>query len=212
VFVVFHCRFTCGELTFAEAYRKTGRIFCVTLSSTTKKAPPVLLNYLTAPDVTIASAVIASAAVPGFVQPVRLQYSKCSIHSNGQGPNARVQPLCHLLYRGKTVHLKHSNIIICPFGSTEDSKGVVKSQAGETYFDGSIEQDIPVAGLAEMFNCQFFIACQCNPHVVPFFFNRFVAMNGWIDRCLRWRPAEYAAAKSLYVPFSISSCSTAKEE
>ena len=63
-------------MTFVEAYRKTGRIFCVTLSSTTKKAPPVLLNYLTAPDVTIASAVIASAAVPGFVPPVRLQYSE----------------------------------------------------------------------------------------------------------------------------------------
>ena len=69
-------RFTCGDMTFVEAYRKTGRIFCVTLSSTTKKAPPVLLNYLTAPDVTIASAVIASAAVPGFVPPVRLQYSE----------------------------------------------------------------------------------------------------------------------------------------
>jgi len=69
-------RFTCGDMTFAEAYRKTGRIFCVTLSSTTKKAPPVLINYLTAPDVTIASAVIASAAVPGFVPPVRLQYSE----------------------------------------------------------------------------------------------------------------------------------------
>ena len=32
----------------------------------------------------------------------------------------------------------------------EDASGVVHSQAGETYFDGSIEQDIPVAGLAEM--------------------------------------------------------------
>lgn len=72
-------RFTCGQLTFAEAYRKTGRIFCVTLSSTTKKAPPVLLNYLTTPNVTIASAVIASAAVPGFVPPVRLQYSTSNV-------------------------------------------------------------------------------------------------------------------------------------
>jgi NTE family protein len=66
-------------MTFAEAYRKTGRIFCVTLSSTTKKAPPVLLNYMTAPNVTIASAVVASAAVPGFIPPVRLQYSKLAL-------------------------------------------------------------------------------------------------------------------------------------
>lgn len=69
-------RFTCGQMTFAEAYKKTGRIFCVTLSSTTEKAPPVLLNYLTTPHVTVASAVVASAAVPGFIPPVTLQYSK----------------------------------------------------------------------------------------------------------------------------------------
>lgn len=69
--------FTCGQTTFLEAYKKTGRVFCVALSSTTKKAPPVLLNYLTAPNVTVASAVVASAAVPGFISPVRLQCSKC---------------------------------------------------------------------------------------------------------------------------------------
>lgn len=56
-----------NDLTFEEAYKKTGRIYCITLASTTKKAPPVLINYITAPNVTIASAVVASAAVPGFI-------------------------------------------------------------------------------------------------------------------------------------------------
>ncbi|KAL7436719.1 hypothetical protein ACHAXH_007375 [Discostella pseudostelligera] len=65
--------FTCGDLTFEEAYKKTGRIFCVTLSATSKKAPPVLINYITAPTVVIASAVVASAAVPGFVDAMRLK-------------------------------------------------------------------------------------------------------------------------------------------
>jgi hypothetical protein len=65
--------FTRGQTTFLEAYRRTGRIFCITLSSTSNKSPPVLLNYMTAPNVTIASAVVASAAVPGFIDPVRLQ-------------------------------------------------------------------------------------------------------------------------------------------
>ena len=55
------CRFCCGDMTFEEAYKKTGRVLCITLSSTTKKAPPVLVNYITAPHVTIASAIIASA-------------------------------------------------------------------------------------------------------------------------------------------------------
>lgn len=58
---VFDFRFTCGDMTFEEAYQKTGRILCITLSSTTKKAPPILVNYITAPNVTVASAVIASA-------------------------------------------------------------------------------------------------------------------------------------------------------
>lgn len=47
-------------------------MFCITLSSTTKKAPPVLLNYLSAPNVVLASAVVASAGVPGFVKPVKV--------------------------------------------------------------------------------------------------------------------------------------------
>jgi predicted acylesterase/phospholipase RssA len=53
--------FTLGDMTFEEGYKKTGRILCITLSATTKKAPPILVNYITAPNVTIASAVVASA-------------------------------------------------------------------------------------------------------------------------------------------------------
>lgn len=60
-------------MTFEEAYKKTGRVLCITLSATTKKAPPVLINYITAPNVVIGSAVLASAAVPGFIDAMRLQ-------------------------------------------------------------------------------------------------------------------------------------------
>jgi len=132
--------FTSGDMTFEEAYRKTGRILCITLSAKTKKAPPVLLNYISAPNVVIASAVIASAAVPGFIQPVRLEV---------KGPDGTIS------YQG---------------------------DADELYWDGSIEQDIPTSGLAEMLNCQFFIAAQCNPHIVPFFYN----CKGGVGRPSRW--------------------------
>lgn len=64
---------SCGDMTFEEAYQKTGRILCITLSATTKKAPPVLLNHISAPNVVIASAVVATAAVPGFIPPARLE-------------------------------------------------------------------------------------------------------------------------------------------
>lgn len=155
--------FTRGDTTFLEAYRRTGKIFCITLSSTTKKGPPVLLNYLSAPNVTIASAVIASAAVPGFISPVRLM--------------------------------------------VKDDDGVVRNQGGpkdQAFWDGSIQQDMPIKGLAEMLNCQvsgggtvcstrivgllltnvvqFFVSSQANPHLVPFFFNA----KGGVGAPSRW--------------------------
>lgn len=133
--------FTLGDMTFEEAHKKTGRIFCITLSATTKKAPPVLLNYISAPNVVIASAIIATAAVPGFVPPVRLR-------------------------------VKDADGTVRPQGKDSD----------ELYWDGSIEQDIPTAGLAEMLNCHFFVAAQCNPHIVPFFYNA----KGAVGMPMRW--------------------------
>lgn len=51
----------------------------------TKKAPPVLLNYISAPNVVIASAVVASAAVPGFIEPVRLEVKDADGNITPQG-------------------------------------------------------------------------------------------------------------------------------
>ncbi|CAF1121107.1 unnamed protein product [Adineta ricciae] len=59
-------------LTFKEAYEKTGRILNITATSARKHSPPLCLNYLSTPNVTIASAVLASAAVPGLIHPVHL--------------------------------------------------------------------------------------------------------------------------------------------
>jgi predicted acylesterase/phospholipase RssA len=70
----------------------------------------------------------------------------------------------------------------------KDADGTIRSAGEETYFDGSIEHDIPIAGLSEMLNCQFFIACQANPHVVPFFFDS----KGAVGRPSRWSSGEQA--------------------
>jgi len=134
--------FTCGDMTFEEAYQKTGRILCVSLSATSKKTPPILINYINAPNVTIASAAVASAAVPGFIEPQKLQ--------------------------------------------CKDPDGTIRSAGPETYYDGSIRHDIPTEGLSEMLNCHFFVACQCNPHIVPFFFNA----KGGVGQPIRWSGGE----------------------
>jgi predicted acylesterase/phospholipase RssA len=86
-----------SDLTFEEAFQKTGthaphthhrtraphtltphahtpgRILNITVTSRVKFGPPLLLNHLSTPHVTIASAVVASAAVPTFVHPVQLR-------------------------------------------------------------------------------------------------------------------------------------------
>ncbi|CAG8495350.1 5613_t:CDS:2 [Ambispora leptoticha] len=64
--------FTRGGLTFREAYERTGRILNISVIPYDPHSPPKLLNYVTAPDCVIWSAVIASAAVPGILNPVVL--------------------------------------------------------------------------------------------------------------------------------------------
>jgi TAG lipase/steryl ester hydrolase/phospholipase A2/LPA acyltransferase len=39
---------------------------------------------------------------------------------------------------------------------------------GLTWQDGSLEFDLPMAKLSEMFNVNHFIVSQVNPHVIPF--------------------------------------------
>ena len=68
-----HCSwFTRGSMTFREAYERTGRILNVTCVPSDPHSPTILCNYLTAPNCVIWSAVLASAAVPGILNPVVL--------------------------------------------------------------------------------------------------------------------------------------------
>ncbi|EON63212.1 hypothetical protein W97_02439 [Coniosporium apollinis CBS 100218] len=67
------CAWFChGSLTFREAYQRTGRILNVTCVPSDPHSPTILANYITSPDCVIWSAVLASAAVPGILNPVVL--------------------------------------------------------------------------------------------------------------------------------------------
>ena len=72
-----HCSWwTRGSTTFREAYERTGRILNVSCVPSDPYSPTILTNYLTAPDCVIWSAVLASAAVPGILNPVVLMMKK----------------------------------------------------------------------------------------------------------------------------------------
>lgn len=66
------CRDNIGDLTFEEAFLKTNRVLNITILSTSVNSVPSLLNYLTAPNVLIWTAALASNALPGLYEPVEL--------------------------------------------------------------------------------------------------------------------------------------------
>ncbi|KAG5472433.1 hypothetical protein LSCM1_03832 [Leishmania martiniquensis] len=69
-------RAQCGDMTFLESYRLSGKVLNVSVTRSQQEGMPsdrhVLLNYVTAPDVVIWSAVSASCALPGLFTAVQL--------------------------------------------------------------------------------------------------------------------------------------------
>ncbi|KAK5080052.1 hypothetical protein LTR70_008976 [Exophiala xenobiotica] len=61
-----------GSMTFREAYERTGRILNVSCVPSDPHSPTMLNNHITSPDCVIWSAVLASAAVPGILNPIVL--------------------------------------------------------------------------------------------------------------------------------------------
>lgn len=71
------------DMTFLEAFEKTGRSINITISPAEPRQNSRLLNHMSSPHVTIRSAVLASSALPGVFRPVQLEAR------NGSG---KVQP------------------------------------------------------------------------------------------------------------------------
>lgn len=60
------------DLTFREAYERSGRSISISVSPRERHQTPRLLNATTSPHVLIRSAVRASCAIPGLFEPVQL--------------------------------------------------------------------------------------------------------------------------------------------
>jgi TAG lipase/steryl ester hydrolase/phospholipase A2/LPA acyltransferase len=77
------------EMTFLEAYVHTKRILNITVSPADPNQFPRLLNYLTAPNVLIRRAALASAAIPGLFPPVLLRAKNFNGKSVAYMPQSR---------------------------------------------------------------------------------------------------------------------------
>eukprot|EP01064_Diplonema_japonicum_P036249 TRINITY_DN8089_c5_g1_i1.p1 TRINITY_DN8089_c5_g1~~TRINITY_DN8089_c5_g1_i1.p1 ORF type:complete len:626 (+),score=96.57 TRINITY_DN8089_c5_g1_i1:61-1878(+) len=141
--------FTNG-LTFREAHEKTGRVLNITCTPSKTKVkghPSLMLNYITAPDVPIAHAVIASSCVPFLMEPA-------PIMERVRGPDGS--------YRTDS---EGKYIMRAFMEQVDDDICSVRMR------DGTFETDLPIDHMGHAFNSQFNIVSQVNPHVFPFFFN-----------------------------------------
>ncbi|KAL6947515.1 hypothetical protein ACO0RG_000089 [Hanseniaspora osmophila] len=116
-----------GDITFREAYNKTGKILNITVSPASIYEQPRLLNCNNSPNILIWSAVCSSCSLPGVFQSTPL-YEKDPITGETRIWNAK--------------------------NSTK-------------FMDGSVDNDLPISRLSEMFNVDHIIACQVNIHIFP---------------------------------------------
>ncbi|MPW44765.1 DUF3336 domain-containing protein [Acinetobacter guerrae] len=114
-----------GDLTFAEAYEKSGLHTNVAVAPYDASQNPRIMNGYTAPNLLVWSAVLASCAVPVLFPPVRLTS-------------------------------KRFDGAYTPY------------MANAKWVDGSVRSDFPQEKMARLYNLNYTIASQVNPHVVPF--------------------------------------------
>lgn len=126
-----------SNLTFQEAYDMTGRILGITVCSPRKHEPPRCLNYLTSPHVVIWSAVTASCAFPGLFEAQELM---------AKDRSGEIVPF-------------HAPFLVGPQEGSGNST--------RRWRDGSLESDLPMMQLKELFNVNHFIVSQANPHIAP---------------------------------------------
>ena len=61
-----------GDMTFAEAFRKTGRLLNISVSPVHQRQKPRILNHVSTPDLYISHSAVASCAMPFLYPPAML--------------------------------------------------------------------------------------------------------------------------------------------
>lgn len=135
-----------GDCTFEEAYARTKRVLNITIATSNRNGVPNLLNYLTAPNVLIWSAALASnASVPGLYSPASLL---CKDETGAVIP-------------WSTSHAQS-------FGSHGHISAVSWLQTPQMDRTSYSERDNPLSRVAELFNVNHFIVSQARPYIAPF--------------------------------------------
>ena len=129
---------------------------CITVSASRAQsdaAQRLLLNHISTPHVTLASAVAASCALPGVMRPAKVDLFW----------HAFCFALASFLYIWIHVFLPAKLKAKNSDGKIEDFE-----VDGVEWIDGSVQADLPFQRISTLFNVSNFVVCQTNFHVVPF--------------------------------------------
>ena len=180
-----------GDLTFQEAYVRSGRVLNIAVVAADTQEPCRVLNYLTAPNILVWSAVACSSAFPLLFAPQELMmkdavgnvvpHHHTSMVGGGVGPStscgvglpSAFAPPCTAQEEGDNPPPpppKSSSPTPLPpptSSPTPTSSTTSPSALQRRWCDGSLEEDLPMRTLAETFGVNFFLVSQCNPWLVP---------------------------------------------
>ncbi|KAL2042855.1 hypothetical protein N7G274_004615 [Stereocaulon virgatum] len=127
-----------GDLTFEEAYARTKRVLNITVATSGRGGVPNLLNYLTAPNVLIWSAALAS---------------NVSTTAN---------------YRPHPLLCKDETGAVVPWLALPSPQNQVTFHNWKTASYTTDERDSPLSRIAELFNVNHFVVSQARPYIAPF--------------------------------------------
>ncbi|WPK27674.1 hypothetical protein PUMCH_005071 [Australozyma saopauloensis] len=174
-------RDTIGDLTFEQAYLNTQRILNIVVHPT-NLAIPSLLNYITAPNVIIWTAIYASIGTGVLSDNVQL-YMKD--FSNDIVP---VEPDLDITFM-KPQDVRYSQRY---FKSNKNGMGVYSSDLSSNNLDNS-----PYTRLTELFNVNHFITSLARPYLAPLINNDLKHQNTYGQVKMDDEPLENSKAKSL---------------
>lgn len=135
-------RHNCGDWTFAEAHERSGRVLNISVSPTRTRQKPRVLSHLTSPDVFVASAALASSALPGLFPAVvldqrspdgtRVPYVPSERWVDGSIYEDLPKLRLARLHNVNHFIVSQTNPHVVPFVSHHDARGVLPTVAGLT--------------------------------------------------------------------------------
>ncbi|KAI1457455.1 hypothetical protein F4805DRAFT_475116 [Annulohypoxylon moriforme] len=129
-----------GDLTFEEAYHRSKRVLNITVATAEQDGIPALLNYITAPNVLIWTAAVASNA------------STSSFYGT----------------RRTTILCKDVSGAIVPWAPPASSPRPSRAGARASSSADKDHHKAPLSRVAQLFNVNHFIVSQARPYLIPF--------------------------------------------